>query len=1007
MKVLNELKVAIQSQNVQCQTLGLQYYNMIETMRTMSEKVDKLFDQFKSTRESIFDKIKELSLNFSAMSLTAEPRPITDSKLIERVDRLEENLTERINAMNEIIKARQDDLYDVYPENEEEFDSKIYGQSSCISNTFEDQNQLSVLNFSTSQLPFSSAVPFQELGLYNQTNQPTNPLPVFKMVPNPNVNITSSDTLPTGPPVSQPPLSVIIPTHHILGGSLPASEAQPSYPFKFNSQPSSNQSKSGTTHNAPFVGSRLEITVPGSNETLYFQSSLPTFKESIETSLNKSRNSATDDSYTEEHDPIPEFQPIIPLPDKIEEVTGEENDTVLFERRAKLYKYVEKEWKEKGLGIMKILKNNDTDKVRLVMRRDQVHKVCANHFLFDNMELKSKGDKAVIWSAHDFSDAVVQLENLCARFKSVEDCEEFTQVFNENKQPCSQNNSLVEDSYTSDNHNDSIIDVNKDACLKLTSENEKSLKHQLGGFTFSTPPIVNEVVTPKQQENTPEKPKGLFSNLTFSTPVGESGTPNLSSLLSKSNLSNSETTTDSNEKQSFSFDLSKSGFLSTENTPKSSFFSFNKNENKPVTFTPKLDLTSGTPATSYFSTLAKSSPNIGFTNSPDFKGFPGAGSTIFGTKVTNPSPHAIIKSPARDANNDSLNQPSEESEDFVPTAEFKPVIPLPEKVNVVTGEEGLEVVFEDRAKLLRYDSNSKEWKEKGIGQMKILHNSKEDYYQLLMRRELVFKICCNQRLSADLELKPVSSSEKAMSWIGQDFSEGENKKELFAIRFKTVPQLNAFRDKFNEVKNKVQDPKKIPSSTEDKSVKTTQSSVDSDASKTLPKLNELAQFKPKPGSWTCDACYLSNDSSTVKCVACCTVKPGAVIDQTTENKPTTSFTFGQPSFSSMFKFGNTTSNSQPAVPFVMPKFGTSSEVSFGSLSTSANANAFNTTNQTDVQKKPLTWREESAGLVKYDSDKSDDESDEATASDNESDGYDGRKSVVENEKSQEKFTNGQ
>lgn len=1036
---MNELKVAVQSQNVQCQTLGLQYYNMIETLRSMTDKVDKLFDKFHHTKDLIFSKINELSQNISTVNATTSStvdKSMTDLKLVERIDRLEENLTERINAMNEILKVRQYDLYDVYQKNED-FNKITYDQS-CVSNTFNDQTEL---NYTTPQMLLSSTLPSQQFGLNNQVSQ-SNAMPTYVMAPNPNVNITSSDTLPTGPPVSQPPLSVIIPTHHILGGNI-TSEAQPSYAIKFNSQ---SHGISSTTPSASLGNFSLHT------EPFLFQPTLSTFKESFETSLNKSRNSATDDSYVEEHDPIPEFQPIIPLPDKIEEVTGEENDTVLFDRRAKLYKYVEKEWKEKGVGILKILRNNDTNKVRLVMRREQVHKVCANHFLYENMELKSKSDKAVIWLANDFSDAVqVQVENLCARFKTVEDCEEFKKVFNENKQPCSQNTSLVDNSNSTDYHDESIvIETNKDSCLTLSSENEKSLKHELGGFTFSDTPIINEIIVPKQLDKTPEKPKGLFSNLSFSTSIRDTGSPSHSSILSKPIKTNSETTDSS---KTFNFNSSTTFGLCSEK----SMFSLNKSEDKSALSTPKLDFTNGSSSTSYFGTLAKSSPNLGFTNSPDFKGFPGAGSTIFNVK-TNPSPHAIIK-PIENANNSSINLSNEESEDFIPTAEFTPVIPLPEKVNVVTGEEGLEVVFDDRAKLLRYDSYTKEWKERGIGQMKILYHPKDGYYQLLMRRELVLKICCNQRLSADLELKPLSSSEKAMSWIGRDFSEGESKKELFAIRFKTVEQLHVFKDKFNEFKKKVsknklnETVKTLPDNKHDNTLpklndlaqfKPKPGSWTCDAcyltndanivecvacckvkpgadidektdtkstaagfvfgekthNNTLPQLNDLAQFKPKPGSWTCDACYLTNDENIVKCVACCTVKPGAVVDEKIDSKSIAAgFTFGQnTAFSSMFKFGDATTNPQPSIPFVMPTFGTSSlEVSFSNL----NAGTLKQDITTSLQKKPLTWREESSGLVKYDSDKSDKETD------NDSDEYDEPKSVVSSEKSQYSLSNGE
>jgi len=51
------------------------------------------------------------------------------------------------------------------------------------------------------------------------------------------------------------------------------------------------------------------------------------------------------------------------------------------DRRAKLFRFdkATNEWKERGVGEVKFLKSRINGKIRLVMRRDQTLKVCANH----------------------------------------------------------------------------------------------------------------------------------------------------------------------------------------------------------------------------------------------------------------------------------------------------------------------------------------------------------------------------------------------------------------------------------------------------------------------------------------------------------------------------------------------------------------------------------------------------------------------------------------------------
>lgn len=53
-------------------------------------------------------------------------------------------------------------------------------------------------------------------------------------------------------------------------------------------------------------------------------------------------------------------------------------------RRAKLFRYDceadPPEWKERGTGELKFLQHKKSNNVRLLMRRDKTHKICANHY---------------------------------------------------------------------------------------------------------------------------------------------------------------------------------------------------------------------------------------------------------------------------------------------------------------------------------------------------------------------------------------------------------------------------------------------------------------------------------------------------------------------------------------------------------------------------------------------------------------------------------------------------
>ncbi|XP_065081600.1 E3 SUMO-protein ligase RanBP2-like [Ochlerotatus camptorhynchus] len=72
-------------------------------------------------------------------------------------------------------------------------------------------------------------------------------------------------------------------------------------------------------------------------------------------------------SISGEYDPHPDFKPIIDLTVEIEVTTGEEDEEPMFCVRSKLLQMVQKEWKERVLGDLKILKSkSDPTKYRII-----------------------------------------------------------------------------------------------------------------------------------------------------------------------------------------------------------------------------------------------------------------------------------------------------------------------------------------------------------------------------------------------------------------------------------------------------------------------------------------------------------------------------------------------------------------------------------------------------------------------------------------------------------------
>ena len=49
-------------------------------------------------------------------------------------------------------------------------------------------------------------------------------------------------------------------------------------------------------------------------------------------------------------------------------VSGTEGETCIYKQRVKLFRFRDNQWKERGVGNAKLLRNNDKKQIRFVMR---------------------------------------------------------------------------------------------------------------------------------------------------------------------------------------------------------------------------------------------------------------------------------------------------------------------------------------------------------------------------------------------------------------------------------------------------------------------------------------------------------------------------------------------------------------------------------------------------------------------------------------------------------------
>jgi len=138
------------------------------------------------------------------------------------------------------------------------------------------------------------------------------------------------------------------------------------------------------------------------------------------------------------------------------------------------------------------------------------------------------------------------------------------------------------------------------------------------------------------------------------------------------------------------------------------------------------------------------------------------------------------------------------------TATFEPVVKLDE-VETKNGEEDEETLYSMRSKLfvfgetlLDVGTGNKSWRERGIGEVKILRHREHQRTRVLMRQEKTMKIIANHALDPRITLEPNAGSDRSWVWSAFDFADGELVETVFALRFVDSEIAAGFLEKFQE-----------------------------------------------------------------------------------------------------------------------------------------------------------------------------------------------------------------
>jgi len=95
---------------------------------------------------------------------------------------------------------------------------------------------------------------------------------------------------------------------------------------------------------------------------------------------------------------------------------------VIFETKSKVYAFANKTWNNFAQGNLKINKNKNNNKCRLILRKEGGLTLALNAPIFPHMLISKQGDKGVVFPVAESQSLIVQY---VAKFQTIADTENF------------------------------------------------------------------------------------------------------------------------------------------------------------------------------------------------------------------------------------------------------------------------------------------------------------------------------------------------------------------------------------------------------------------------------------------------------------------------------------------------------------------------------------------------------------------------------------------------------